>query len=103
MRRLERELLGHVGNHVRLRDRLAAFDRQRDVLIGVFGEGLVDEHLARDGLDGAQHFGVADTATPQLHDKADLVLGACHPVSLREAAPRERVLRRVSADSTPGC
>ena len=75
---VELELLGHEGDDVRLGDGLAAIDRQRDVLIGVVGEGLVDEQLARHPLDGAQHLGVANAATPELHDQPDLVLRGCH-------------------------
>ena len=75
---VQRQLLGHVGHHERLRDGLPAFDGQRDVLIGVVGEGGVDEQFPRHPLDGAQHVGVADAATPELHDQADLVLRARH-------------------------
>ena len=70
---VELELLGHEGDDVRLGDGLAAFDGERDILIGVSGEGGVDEQLARHKLDGAQHTPVANAAMPELHDQADLV------------------------------
>src|SRR5262249_61819074 len=40
---VELEMLGHESNHEGLRDGLPAIDGQRDVLVGVVGEGLVDE------------------------------------------------------------
>jgi hypothetical protein len=75
---LHLQLLRHEGDDIRLGDRLAAIDRQRDVLISVLGEGRIDEHLARHAFDGAQDPGIADAATPELHDQADLVLRARH-------------------------
>ena len=45
-----------------------------DVLIGMIGQVGIDEEIARDPLDGAQHIIVADAATPELHDQPDLVL-----------------------------
>ena len=91
--RVELELLGHVGHDVRLRDGLAAFDRQRDVLIGVIAENFIDELLPRHALDRTQDRGVANAATPKLHDQTDLVLRARHI----RATPASRA--RVSSDS----
>jgi hypothetical protein len=44
----------------------------------VVGEGGIDEQLARNPLDGAQHIRITDAATPELHDQADLVWRARH-------------------------
>src|SRR5690242_15844669 len=71
-------MLGHEGDHVGLGDRLAAFDGERDVFIGVVLEGRIYEQLARHKLDGTQHLGIADTATPELHDQLNLFLGPRH-------------------------
>ncbi len=92
---VEIELLRHEGDDEGLRDGLPAFDGERDVLIGVVGEGIVDEQLARHPLDGAEHLGVADAATPELHDQTDLVLRGCHDW----IHPPYEAVSRVSDDS----
>src|SRR5262249_40873419 len=67
--RRDRELLAHIGDHVRLADGLPAVDRQR--LVGIGGVGMVwrDAILARDLAHGAQPPLVDDAAPPQVEQE----------------------------------
>src|SRR5262245_3838515 len=75
---VELESFRHESDDKGLRDGLTASDGKRLVAIGVIGPFGIDEEIARDPLDGAQHIIVADAATPELHDQTDLVLGGYH-------------------------
>ena len=65
MLRTEFELLGHIGDDIRLADRLSAGDRQRVVGVGAVDELRIDEVLARHLVHGAQHRLIADAAPAQ--------------------------------------
>ena len=65
MLRRDLQLLGHVADHVRLADGLAAGDRQRLIGIGAVGEFGSDEIFARHLVHRAQHRLVADAAPAQ--------------------------------------
>ena len=65
MMRPQRQLLGHIGDHVRLADGLPARDRQRLVGIGGFDKAGFDEIGARHLLHRPQHRLVADAAPAQ--------------------------------------
>ncbi len=65
MMRAQGQLLGHVGDHVRLADGLPAGNRQRLVGIGSVGELALDEALARHLVQGPQHRRVADATAAQ--------------------------------------
>ena len=62
---LHAELLGHVGDQIRLADGLPAGDRHR--LVGIGGIGKLGQHefFPRHGIDRAQHRRIADAAPAQ--------------------------------------
>ena len=63
--RPQHQLLGHIGDHVRLADGLAAGYRQRLIGIGGFDKARFDELGARHLLHRPQHRLVADAAPAQ--------------------------------------
>ena len=63
--RPQRQLLGHIGDDIRLADGLPAGDRQRLVGIGGVGKTRLDEMPARHFVHGAQHRLVGDAAPAQ--------------------------------------
>src|SRR5205085_4116704 len=67
------ECLGHARDDEGLAHRLAVTDRQRDILIGLIGEGGGHEELARDPLERAENARVGDAEAAQLHDEAQLL------------------------------
>jgi hypothetical protein len=71
----------HPGHHVRLRDRLPKPDRQRRVLVGAAGEGLLDEEVARHRRHGGEHALVAHSliAQPLDHAPARALGSHAHP------------------------
>src|SRR5436189_68643 len=62
----DREILGHLGDHVRLADRLAGADREGLVRVRVALDGIRDEQLARDRAHRRQHPFVGDPTLAQL-------------------------------------
>ena len=61
---LQGQGLGHQGDDVGLRDRLAFLDRERDILIGELAKLFGKEGLARDGAHGIQDKLGANAAPP---------------------------------------
>ena len=60
LRAIGEQCLGHARHHPGLGNGLAMADRQRGVLVGTRGEGLIDEQVPRYGTDGVEHALVAD-------------------------------------------
>ena len=64
--RADVEVLGHRCDHERLADRLAGFDREGLVGVGLAAQGRRDERLARDRAHGGKHTFVRDAARSKL-------------------------------------
>ena len=62
----QRELRADARDHVRLRDRLVAADRQRGVVVGAAAQLLGHEELARHARHRLEHALVVDAARAQL-------------------------------------
>ena len=71
---------GHQRDHVGLRDGLSAADRQRTIVIGVFGQFAGDEALALDSAHRGEHARILDAALLELFGD-HLIAGMCqiHP------------------------
>ena len=63
---LDLEVLGHLGDHQRLADRLAGLDREGLVAVGVARHGVGDERLARDRAHRCEDALVGHAASAQL-------------------------------------
>ena len=81
--RAQGQLLGHIGDDVRLADGLPTVDRQRLVGIGALDEFRLDELPARHLVHGAQHRLVADAAAAQRQQEFHMVFGLLVPGSTR--------------------
>src|SRR5205814_935960 len=66
---LHPELLGHIGDHIRLAYGLAAVDRQRLIGIGPLGQRLLDEMFPWNLVECPQHRGVHDSALAHAEQK----------------------------------
>ena len=86
------QLLRHVGHHVRLRDRLAAADRERPVFVGVVAQLVGHQLVARNAREIA-----ASTRGSRMPRRGDLL--AHH--ALAGLGRRRRAASR-SASGTPG-
>ena len=89
---MQRERLADPRDHVRLRDRLAAADRQRGVVVGAVAQRLGDEELARHAFHRGEHALVRDVAATQLP--------LDHPLRGGSGGTRQRshVRRRLDAE-----
>ena len=63
---LEGEGLADLRDHVRLRDRLPASDRQGRIVVRAAAQGLGDEQLSRHGFHGLEDALVGDVPAPEL-------------------------------------